>query len=59
MNGQHVLCLDPKVIKQKFDKYNRKRGPVVDPRFLHWTPLTISLKRDQWHIQSKLRSSTT
>lgn len=59
MNGQHVLCLDPKVIKKKFDKYNNKPGPVVDPAYLHWTPLTISLKKDKWHIASKLRGSSS
>ena len=30
-----------------------KKGPIVNPEKLHWTPLHIDIKRDKWSLKSK------
>ena len=57
-NGTYVLCTDPALIEAKFQKYNGKKGPVVDPAKLHWAPYPITVKRDKWTIRAKLQART-
>jgi histone acetyltransferase MYST1 len=57
VNGQHVICADPRIIEERFQKLSKKTGPLVDPAFLHWAPLPppLSIRRDRWALRSKLR----
>ena len=57
-NGTYVLCTDPALVEAKFQKYNNKKGPVVDPSKLHWAPYPITVKRDKWTIRAKLQART-
>lgn len=53
-----MLCTDPALIEAKYQKYNSKKGPVVDPSKLHWAPYPITVKRDKWTIRAKLQART-
>lgn len=54
VNTQYVLCTDPRLIEATYQKYNKKEGPVVDPTKLHWAPLPVPVKKDEFSIRSKL-----
>lgn len=54
-SGEHILCVAPELVDEKFARLDSKKGAVVDPEYIHWAPLPIQLKKDKWSYRAKSR----
>ena len=53
-DNRPILCCPPDVIDDLMKKYPRK-GLLVDPNLLHWTPLYVipDPRKDKWSLKAK------
>jgi len=51
-NGQYILVVAPETMQEMLRKVVKK-GSIVNPEKLHWTPLHIDIKRDKWALKAK------
>ena len=51
-NGQYIVVVASEIINKLLIKVTKK-GILVNPEQLHWTPLHVDIKRDKWSLKAK------